>query len=211
MKIDREAWQAEQTFEQDWWSDCRNTFGEQAKHITYARRMGMVPKNDGGRWPLLDTYNMSILDVGGGPVSMLLECRGLDRGVVVDPCAYPMWTGARYASVGIEVAQFAAEDYIPDQVFDEVWCYNVLQHTADPEAIVIMMRSAAKVIRIFEWIDFPPSPGHPHKLTEDGLRNWLPPQQDGDWLWASKVYWDVNLNEPQYGGTALHGYVSTSL
>lgn len=142
---------------------------------------------------------------------MLLECRGLDRGVVVDPCAYPMWTGARYASVGIEVAQFAAEDYIPDQVFDEVWCYNVLQHTADPEAIVMMMRHAAKRIRIFEWIDFPPSPGHPHELKEATLRSWLPQPSIGDWLWASEVYWDLNLNEPHYGGMAFHGYVSTNL
>jgi SAM-dependent methyltransferase len=215
MKIDREQWKSEQHFEQEWWDDCRNTFGEQAKHVTYARKMGLVPLNDGGRWPLIDVYGQSILDIGGGPVSMLLECRGLERAVVVDPCKYPAWTRARYKSVGIELEQMPAEDYEPDQVFDEVWCYNVLQHTADPEAIVQMMRRAAKLIRIFEWVDFPPTPGHPHELKAMGLRESLggnPFDGPEEWLAVSDIYWDLDVdNTARWAGKALHGYVRTGL
>ena len=207
MKIDREQWLNEQHFEQDWWDDCRNTFGEQAKHVTYARMMGMMPRNDGGRWPLLDMWGMKILDIGGGPVSMLLECRGLQRGVVVDPCIYPDWTQARYESVQIELSRIPAEDYVPDMLFDEVWCYNVLQHTADPAGICAMMGSAAKVIRIFEWVDFKPSPGHPHELNADTMISWL--GVDGrelngpeEWLTVSDIYWDVNLHDPVWAGKA---------
>jgi hypothetical protein len=213
LKIDREQWQSEQAFEQGWWDDCRNTFGEQAKHITYARKMGLLPFNDGGRWPLINTHGMKILDIGGGPVSMLLECQGLERAVVVDPCRYPQWTVDRYKSVGIELCRWPAEDFSPDEVFDEVWCYNVLQHTFDPEAIVAMMRRSAKLIRIFEWIDFPPSPGHPHMLTWDTVCEWLPPVrwEAGDWLASSEVYWDLTLTRSMYGGRAIHGYVGTGL
>lgn len=213
MKIDREQWQSEQAFEQGWWDDCRNTFGEQAKHITYARKMGLLPFNDGGRWPLINTHGLKILDIGGGPVSMLLECQDLDRAVVVDPCAYPQWTVDRYNSVGIELVRMPAEDYEPDELFDEVWCYNVLQHTADPEAIVAMMRRSAKLIRIFEWIDFEPSPGHPHKLTWDTVASWLGWDQAGarGWLDSSEIYWDQTLNGGGWAGSAIHGYVGTGL
>lgn len=207
--ITRDQWQQEQAFEQHWWDDCRNTFAEQAKHVTYARRMGLVPFNDGGRWPLLEGHGQAILDVGGGPVSMLLEVRNLGRGVVVDPCAYPAWTMDRYIVSGIEVRRMAAEDYQPDQVFDEAWCYNVLQHTHDPGAIVAMMRRAARTIRMFEWVEFPPSPGHPHELHADTLREWL---GGGDgWTDTSNITWDLNVDAPVHGGRAFHGYVATGL
>jgi hypothetical protein len=215
LKIDREQWEAEQVFEQSWWDDCRNTFGEQAKHITYARKMGMVPFNDGGRWPLINTHEQKILDIGGGPVSMLLECQGLSRAVVVDPCVYPEWTVGRYRSVGVELIRMPAEDYEPDELFDEVWCYNVLQHTADPEAIVAMMRRSAKLIRIFEWIDFPTSPGHPHELNATSLRAGLggdPFDGPEEWLAVSDIYWDLDVDgAARWAGKALHGYVRTGL
>jgi hypothetical protein len=50
---------------------------------------------------------------------------------------------------------------------------NVLQHTVRPESIVHGMRRIARRVRIFEWLDTPPSLGHPHTLREDSLNEWL--------------------------------------
>lgn len=211
MTLTRTAWRREQKFEQGWWDDCRNTFGEEAKQVTYARRMGLVPFNDGGRWPLIEGHGQSILDVGGGPVSMLLKVQNLGAGVVVDPCEYPDWTRARYESVGIELIRLPAEDYQAGEPFDEAWCYNVLQHTHDPEAIVAMMRRSARLIRIFEWVGFPPSPGHPHTLRSDALREWLAYDRGRDWAETSDITWELNVDRPLVGGRAFHGYVATGL
>lgn len=57
--------------------------------------------------------------------------------------------------------------------FQEAWVYNVLQHVMDPEKIIQVAKRAARVIRLFEWIDIPPHPGHPHELTEANLSKWL--------------------------------------
>lgn len=212
MKISREAWGEEQHFESDWWSDCRNTFGEEAKQLTYARKMGLGPINDGGRWPLYDLPGFRVLDIGGGPVSMVLKCRGLDRAVVVDPCDYPSWTRDRYESVGVELVKMPAEDYVPDQIFDEVWCYNVLQHTHQPELIVAMMRGAASLVRIFEWVEMPPSPGHPHEFSSAQLADWLDAERDPrSWTRESEITWDLNVGRPIWGGKAFHGYVYTGI
>src|SRR5258708_2166182 len=41
-----------QDFEKLWWSDCTNTFGEEAKQLTYAHRMGLVNEPREGKWPV---------------------------------------------------------------------------------------------------------------------------------------------------------------
>jgi hypothetical protein len=57
--------------------------------------------------------------------------------------------------------------------WDEVWIYNVLQHTVDPRLIIENAKRAAPVLRLFEWIDLPPHDGHPHMLTAPALRDWI--------------------------------------
>lgn len=209
----REAWERDvQAFEVDWWGACTNTFAEEAKQLTYARRMGLLPFNDGGRWPLVEAHGQSILDVGGGPTSLLLKTRNLAHGTVVDPGEYPRWTLDRYASAGIRVWRGAAEDYQADRLYDEAWCYNCLQHTLDPEAIVAMMRRSAQRLRIFEWVDVAPNPGHPHELKAEELARWLG-FGDGEeaWFEVSEITWELNVDRPQYGGRAFHGYIATGL
>lgn len=164
-----------QQFERDWWGTCANTFSEEAKQITYAHRMGLVNKPDGytGRWPQYDMAGKSVLDLGGGPVSMLLKCVNLDRGLVVDPCPYPAWVRARYEDCGLRVIQQQAETFRSNNTYDEVWIYNVLQHVEDPEAIIETARRYGKVLRIFEWIDTAPTLGHPHTLRTEALQEWI--------------------------------------
>jgi len=171
------TWDDDQAWEIGWWGDCINTFGEETKQITYASRMGVPLVDDGsGKWPIYDARGASVADIGGGPVSMLLKAAHLSESqpsVVVDPGKYPDWTADRYAAAGVDLDRSAGEDFTPEVDYDEAWIYNCLQHTQDPERIVANARAASRTIRIFEWINLPPSLGHPQTLTEPDLNRWL--------------------------------------
>lgn len=165
------SWTQDQSFESSWWGNCINTFGEETKQITYAHRMGLTVVPDNGHWPVYDMQGKSVVDLGGGPVSMLLKCKNVS-GIVVDPCNYPDWIKERYKIAGIDYIVKPAEEFYTD-MFDECWIYNVLQHVMDPKKIIENARSFSKVIRIFEWIDLPAHIGHPHELKEEKLNDWL--------------------------------------
>lgn len=178
--IDRETWEQDvQHFEAGWWGDCANTYGEETKQRrAYAPVMGLSPGewHGGDAWPRWDMRGKTILDVGGGPVSMTLKMTGFASAVVVDPCAYPDWVDARYAAHNVAFVQRPAEDYlptIPTRSYDEALIYNVLQHTLDPLMILREMKRVARVVRLFEWIDTPPHAGHPHELHAGDLAKVL--------------------------------------
>lgn len=155
-------------FEAAYWGSCVNTFDEEQKHWTYARCMGL----DRAGYSF-DVRGASVIDIGGGPVSMLLKTVNLGRGLVVDPLEWPPWVYARYAAGGIEAMVLCGEDLDSGPGWDEAWLYNVLQHTDDPAKVVANARRAARLVRLFEWVDIPPHEGHPHMLTVAGLREWL--------------------------------------
>ena len=157
----------EYDFEKAYWGDCCNTYDEETKQFVYAGLMGLQRFHYG-----FDVSGKRILDIGGGPSSLLLKTTNLTEGKVVDPIAYPQWTVNRYASKNISVSVSMGED-IDEAGWDEVWIYNCLQHTMDPEKIVRKALRAAPVLRIFEWIGIPAHEGHPHELTEDALNNWI--------------------------------------
>lgn len=166
-----------QDFETSWWGNCAMTFSEENKQIVYMSMMGVVQVNLGEVWPVYLGGGRRIIDVGGGPVSPLLKTVQLRHGsMVLDPGEYPEWTRLRYESAGIEVVRERAEDWLhaaPAQSYDECWMMNCLQHTVDPERIVAGMRSAARTIRVFEWIETAPVLGHPHQLHAADLDSWL--------------------------------------
>ena len=153
-------------FERSFWGNCCNTYHEDMKHYVYGNLMELKRQYFSFVLP-----NISVLDIGGGPTSMLLKCHGLIRGLVVDPIQYPEWTKARYAEMNIDVEVKTGEN-ITETGFDEVWIYNCLQHTEDPEKIIKNAKAAAPVLRIFEWIDIPAHEGHPQELKEDKLDQW---------------------------------------
>lgn len=162
--------QATQDWERDWWGTCQNTYGEETKQFVYASRMGLKTYRDGK-----SPYNFScagkILDIGGGPSSMLLKCPRA-TGAVVDPCKYPSWVVARYSAANIRYVRARAEE-MDETGYDEAWIYNVLQHVVDPERVIHNARRAAKIIRLFEWVEHGVSAGHPHNLTQADLDRWL--------------------------------------
>jgi SAM-dependent methyltransferase len=165
-------WVEAQKFEKDWWGDCSNTTWEDVKQMNLAPYLGLkiVPNAyTNYRIPL---NGEKVLDIGGGPSSLLLKCENYD-GVVVDPCEYPEWVAFRYFNVGIGYVQMKAEDYPYECDFDEVWIYNCLQHTDNPEKIVKDALKHCKVLRIFEWINTGIVPGHPHSFTKEQLEEWL--------------------------------------
>jgi hypothetical protein len=155
-------------FEKDYWGNCCNTFDEDQKHYVYARFMGL--KRVGYSF---DVAGARIIDIGGGPTSMLLKTINLaPRSLVVDPLDYPMWTYDRYSTKGIDSMICRGED-IYEEGYDEAWIYNCLQHTDDPELIIQNALRAAKTLRIFEWVDIPPHEGHPIELTKEKLDRWI--------------------------------------
>lgn len=166
-------WEKDNKWEQGWWGDCTNTLREEFLQFAYAKRMGLETyQNDRSPYNI-ETHGRSIIDIGGGPVSMLLKTRGGVR-TVIDPCPFPQWVYMRYAEARINYQIVKAEDFVVyDHPYDEAWIYNVLQHTVNPKIVIDNARESARLIRIFEWIDAGISPGHPHELTEEKLNEWL--------------------------------------
>lgn len=154
-------------FEVNYWGNCCNTFDEEQKHFIYGHFMGLEIVHYQFIVP-----QIRILDVGGGPVSMLLKATGLTEGLVIDPLAYPDWTLQRYALKNIKVKVQPGED-MDERGWDEVWLYNCLQHTLDPAKIIRNCLRAGKRLRVFEWLDIPAHEGHPWMLTEESMNRWI--------------------------------------
>jgi hypothetical protein len=170
------GWKEAQDWERSWWGSCSNTLGEEIKQLLYADRMGLQSYHDGKSPYNFDLGGASVLDVGGGPTSLLLRCNNYPSAAVVDPLVIPEWVRQRYHTVGIKFLQHRAEDigflFGPGS-WDEVWIYNVLQHTDDPELIVHNARRCGSIIRLFEWVDTRVNQGHPHSLSKELLDSWL--------------------------------------
>lgn len=167
-------WQKAQEYEALWHERVStNTYHEEEKQFIYAKKMGMEIYKNAHTPYNLKNYG-KILDIGGGESSMLLKVESPVGCVVVDPLSYPQWVIDRYASKGIVFAQRKAEEHkVGDNWFDEVWIYNTLQHTENPELICENALHAGKLVRIFEWIETGTSEGHIRNLTEENLNKWL--------------------------------------
>jgi hypothetical protein len=159
-------------FEAEFWGDCANTWHEEEKQFVYAQRMGLRAFWGGAHPPTYDLLGQQIIDIGGGPVSLLLKCVNFHHAVVADPGEWPEWVRARYAAHGVDLWLARGED-LTGGPFDEAWIYNVLQHTHDPERVVANARKLARLVRIFEWIEVDPYPGHAHRLEQEALDEWL--------------------------------------
>lgn len=164
-------WKQAQEEEKGFWGDCSNTYNEETKQYIYAEYMGIpIVGNYGIR--TFDLHGLSVLDVGGGPVSMLLKTDASKK-TVVDPCNYPHWVGQRYAECGISYVQAKGESFVPFARYDIGLIYNVLQHVEDPEQVIKNMRSCCNEIAIFEWVNAYTNTAHPHILDKNRLDAWL--------------------------------------
>ena len=167
-------WTDAQEWESNWWDKCQNTYGEEEKQVVYAHRMGLRMVHDGRSPYNIDMQERSVVDIGGGPVSLLLKCFNLGLAVVVDPLVVPEWVYQRYNSAGITLINEQAEAMSVDEgKFDEAWIYNCLQHTEDPHTVVRNALNVASYVRVFEWLDTRVNEGHPHTFTKEILDDWL--------------------------------------
>ena len=174
-KISEREWSDCQKWEKEAWGSeiyLSPNNGEVRKQNSYAVYMGLskpedqltISATDGLN---IDLKNKSVLDVGCGPVSMLLRSSNFNRAVGVEPLDYGTEVDKAYSSRGIELLKIPAEEMSFSALeFDEVWMYNVLQHTYDPETILQNIKGVGKVLRIFEWINTNVAQGHPQVMTE---------------------------------------------
>lgn len=169
------TWREAQEWEKNWWSTCQNTVWEDLKQMNLAPLMGLKIVPNAYTNLRIPLNGQSILDIGGGPSSLLLKCENYGNAVVADPCDYPDWVGQRYRESGIEYYRVKGEDLDTtfDKVFDEVWIYNCLQHTEDPLKIIRNAQKLGKIIRVFEWIETGINEGHPHSFTEKQFNEWF--------------------------------------
>jgi glycosyltransferase involved in cell wall biosynthesis/SAM-dependent methyltransferase len=186
----KSEWERATDFESSWWGlDPNERWNEEVRRQdTYARLMGLPADLDLGK-------ATRVLDIGCGPTSMLLRAdRHGATGFGVDPLPVSRNTLQRYKAANVLFNNEKAENIDPmPGVFDEAWIYNCLQHTEDPSLILSKVKIAAHLIRIFEWVNTAPAPGHPQTLTEGMFSEAF----DG-WEW---VKWETGmLNEP-----GLHG------
>ena len=188
-------------YESDFWGNCANTWHEEQKQFAYAKRMGLRAYWAVAHPPVYDVEGKSIIDIGGGPVSILLKCVNLGTAVVADPAQYPDWVIERYRAHSVAYWMRQGEWLAGEKVsFDEAWIYNVLTHVDDPARVIESARVSAQTIRLFEWIEQDPYPGHPQRLERADLE---------EWLGASGFVADVNENGAV--GRAFYGVFATNL
>ena len=132
----------------------------------YAEMMGIPRLHCHGHYQY-PQGGKSVVDIGGGPVSLLLKCTNV-RGTVVDPFNYPAWVASRYLTAGIRVVTVKAEEF-DETGFDEVWIYNLLQHVDDPKKVVAKARRAGRALRVYDWLNIPRQGPHRHVLTKEML------------------------------------------
>lgn len=165
------TWDEAQAEELAFWNTPGAELGEQLKQLTYAKYMGIEFMHDGSSPYVIDKTGLDILDIGGGPVSLLLKTHAETK-VVVDPCTFAPWTIARYNDNGVEFWHMQGEEIPTKKKFDEVWLYNVLQHTESPQRIfenVYKVMRQGSVFRFIDWVDTPKNIAHPISLTYEQL------------------------------------------
>lgn len=166
--------------ELEFWGDCANTFGEELKQLVYAKYMGLKFQHDGSTpYHLVLPDGLKILDVGGGPVSLLLKAPKDCARHVIDPCPYPDWVEERYEECDISYLQIPGEELLDEyepSMFNEAWVYNVLQHVHEPELILKNIHAILEpkgTFRFFDWVDAPTNSAHPHSLDAFALEETM--------------------------------------
>lgn len=169
-KIDFKFWEENQVWEKEWWkSEGRTileTSSELSKQNVYADILGLKIEDN-----FIDLKNKSVIDLGCGPVSLLLRSKNFSFAYAVEPNDYGDVVNKKYIEKNINLIKSPIENLKKEQLkekFDELWMYNVLEHVISPkECLEKILELCPSKIRIFEWLDIPPHQGHPFLLTEE--------------------------------------------
>ena len=120
--------------------------------------------------------NMKILEVGPAFYPAVAYYDIKERHVV-EPLysKFPDHIKEDFTNLGIHIHEEPMEHTtFQENEFDEVWCFNLLQHVIDPSETLKKCLHAGKVFRVFEPIDYPIEPSHPHAFTVDWFKEQLP-------------------------------------
>jgi SAM-dependent methyltransferase len=197
------TWEEAQEEELSFWNTPGAEFGEQIKQLTYAKYLKLDFIHDGSSPYVINKTGLKIVDIGGGPVSLLLKTSAA-RKVVADPCDFPNWVYKRYEHNNVYPIKIGGEEldkYITREDFDEVWLYNVLQHTQDPYKIFKNAYDALKpggTFRFLDWVDTPTNTAHPISLSHEQLKAELAKYYNQPLL-------KTNINENGAVGTIAYG------
>ena len=157
-------WEQSQEWERAWWLNNPSLHPEEQQKNTLISKLLLINGPD--------LEGKSIIDIGCGPFSLLLNVKQHTekpaQRVALDPNNYGE-LDSKYALAGIERSYVKGEDISHHLNFDEAWIYNVLQHVEDPIRVLNNAVNIAKRVRIFEWINVPPYTGHLHQLSEGVL------------------------------------------
>lgn len=147
-----------------------------AKHMNLFKDFGVkgATKNKlNYKEKIFDLKGKSVVDICGGPSSLLLRCFNFSKAVVVDPGNFPDYIVNRYKEAGIEVAKVPAELFVYEQPVDETWIYNALAHVYNPTAILLNAKSNSKTMRIIEGVNCGTNIQHPQNLLSEEFENVL--------------------------------------
>ena len=119
--------------------------------------------------PVFDLKGKTIVDIAGGPHSLLLRCENYNEAYVVDPGDFPDWIKDRYRSRGITLVSLPAEEFVYPENVDEVWMYNALTHFYQPQKAIEDAMKYSNVLRINEPLEAGCNINHPIWLTQFDL------------------------------------------
>lgn len=172
-----EEWKAAQLGEAEYWGDQAldnvNVQQEIKFQQTYATYMGLSHAEFGA---LLEEKD--VIDIGGGPVSMLLKrkVKRSGKSVVVDPLPLTPQSIHRYLEHQIFYWAAKAENALPilgDKCYDEAWLYNCLAHVTDPEFVLKEAKRISHRLRIFEVLHTGTDYMHPWSFDREFFDNIL--------------------------------------
>lgn len=115
-----------------------------------------------------DLKEKSIIEIGPANFPALRFCNNISQSFIIEPTVTEHLKQC-VENINVEIIGKPAEDVDFPEV-DEVWFFNILQHTLDPALIIEKAKKAAKVIRFFEPIEAGIDECHLHEFTMDYFR-----------------------------------------
>lgn len=179
-----DRWEAAQEAEREYHMNADFRAPERRKREHYRSMIGITEEG---------TRGLSVIDVGGGPESLLLDYPEID-GTVLDPLSFGEEDERRYAEASIKRLILPVEQWESNgrpERYDEVWVYNCLQHVRDLDEAFRRIRNMGKTVRLWEWCEIPTDSMHLHVLTADRIRRamqgWkIVDEMEGKWTIGSR-------------------------
>ena len=119
----------------------------------------------------------TILEIGGSNYPISAHAIGFKKAINIEPLyeqfseESKLWIKEK----GVQVIPLPFEDFETNELFDEVWFFNVLQHVmANPRELLQKAKRLGKIIRVFEPINTGTNISHPWEITQQMLKEVFP-------------------------------------